>query len=109
MARKKNSTAVPVADTAVPVVTVTAPQPLPWQGVQNGVTPPKRVGACSAVWSLVGELWPAGGACPTLAQVKVAGLALGLNGTNISIEYYRCRQWHGVRGRQPATSAAAAE
>lgn len=82
----------------------TAPA-LPWVGTQNGVTPPKRAGLCSAVWALAttGMVQGSNGNPPTLpplASVKQAAVAQGLNPTNVAIEYYRCRQWHGVRGRQ---------
>lgn len=77
---------------------------LPWVGVQNGVQPPKRAGLCSAVWELTtaGMVQGTAGNPPTpppLATVKAQAAEQGLNPTNVSIEYYRCRQWHGVRGR----------
>ena len=78
---------------------------LPWQGVQNGVQPPKRAGLCAAVWELTTAGMQAGAngnppTMPPLAAVKAAAAQQGLNATNVAIEYYRCRQWHGVRGRQ---------
>ena len=39
------------------------------------------------------------GELPSIAEVKAAAAEKGLNPTNVSIEYYRCRQFHGVRGR----------
>ena len=95
---------VAAAATAQPAAP-TAPAPLPWVGVQNGVQPPKRAGACAAVWQLTtaGMVQGSNGQPPTiapLASVKAAAQAQGLNPTNVAIEYYRCRQWHGVRGRQ---------
>lgn len=123
MARKLNNkgAAAPATATKPPAVaavvaavaaTPTAPAPLPWQGVQNGVTPPKRAGLCAAVWQLTtaGMVQGSNGQPPTLpplATVKAAAAQQGLNPTNVSIEYYRCRQWHGVRGRQGKVDAAA--
>lgn len=83
---------------------------LPWQGVQHGVQPPKRPGLCAAVWQLTtaGMVQGANGQPPTmppLAAVKAAAAQQGLNPTNVAIEYYRCRQWHGVRGRQAKAAA----
>ena len=91
-----------------------APPALPWVGVQHGVTPPKRAGLCSAVWAITSEGMQAGAdgqppTLPPLATVKAAAQAQGLNATNVSIEYYRCRQWHGVRGRQAQAPAPAAQ
>lgn len=67
--------------------------------VQNGVQRPKAGGLCAAVWELT-EAGMVGGELPTIASVKAAATEKGLNPTNVSIEYYRCRQFHGVRGRQ---------
>lgn len=81
---------------------------LPWVGVQHGVTPPKRAGLCSAVWQLTTDMWPGraeGAAPPALAAVKAAAAEKGLNPTNVAIEYYRARQWHGVRGRGTVAAA----
>lgn len=66
--------------------------------VQNGVQRPRAGGLCAAVWELT-EAGMKGGELPTIAEVKAAAEAKGLNPTNVSIEYYRCRQFHGVRGR----------
>lgn len=67
--------------------------------VQNGVQRPKAGGLCAAVWEMT-EAGIADGEFPTIASVKAAATEKGLNPTNVSIEYYRCRQFHGVRGRQ---------
>lgn len=106
------ATTAPAPAPTAPAVQATAPTPaLPWVGVQHGVTPPKRAGLCSAVWAITssGMVPGANGNPPTLpplAAVKAAAQAQGLNPTNVSIEYYRCRQWHGVRGRQAQAPAA---
>jgi hypothetical protein len=68
--------------------------------VQNGVQRPKAGGLCAAVWELT-EAGMKDGEMPTIGQVKAAATEKGLNATNVSIEYYRCRQFHGVRGRKP--------
>ena len=67
--------------------------------VQNGVQRPKAGGLCAAVWELT-EAGMKDGELPSIASVKAAATEQGLNPTNVSIEYYRCRQFHGVRGRQ---------
>lgn len=67
--------------------------------VQNGVQRPRAGGLCAAVWELT-ESGMKDGELPSIAEVKAAAEAKGLNPTNVSIEYYRCRQFHGVRGRQ---------
>ena len=66
--------------------------------VQNGVQRPRAGGLCAAVWELT-EQGMKDGELPTIAEVKAAAAEKGLNPTNVSIEYYRCRQFHGVRGR----------
>lgn len=71
--------------------------------VQNGVQRPKAGGKCHAVWAITEDLAAANsGNMPDIAKVKAKAEEQGLNATNVSIEYYRCRQFHGVRGRQPA-------
>ena len=67
--------------------------------VQNGVQRPRAGGLCAAVWELT-EAGMKDGELPSIASVKAAATEKGLNPTNVSIEYYRCRQFHGVRGRQ---------
>ena len=67
--------------------------------VQNGVQRPRAGGLCAAVWELT-EAGMKDGELPSIAEVKAAAAEKGLNPTNVSIEYYRCRQFHGVRGRQ---------
>lgn len=74
--------------------------------VQNGVQRPRAGGLCAAVWEITENL-ANGGQLPTIGAVKVAAAEAGLNPTNVSIEYYRCRQFHGVRGRQPKAEAKA--
>ena len=66
--------------------------------VQNGVQRPRAGGLCAAVWELT-EQGMKDGELPSIAEVKAAAAEKGLNPTNVSIEYYRCRQFHGVRGR----------
>lgn len=76
--------------------------------VRNGVPRPRAGGLCAAVWELT-EGMAKGDQLPSIAEVKAAAKEAGLNETNVSIEYYRCRQFHGVRGRQPKAEAAQAE
>lgn len=73
--------------------------------VQNGVTRPRAGGLCAAVWEITESLLSHNDSTgeadmPTIAEVKAKAAEQGLNPTNVSIEYYRCRQFHGVRGRQ---------
>ena len=74
--------------------------------VQNGVQRPRAGGLCAAVWEITEKL-AEGDTLPPIATVKAAAAEAGLNPTNVSIEYYRCRQFHGVRGRQPKPQDAA--
>ena len=70
---------------------------------QNGVTMPSAGGKCRAVWELCDQL---GGATnpPTVGAVKAAAPE-GLNATNVQIEYYNWRKFHGIRGRiKPAAA-----
>lgn len=70
--------------------------------VQNGVQRPRAGGLCAAVWEITEQGMTTGEngvIMPTLQQVKAASTEKGLNPTNVAIEYYRCRQFHGVRGR----------
>ena len=105
------ATPAPVAEAATPA---TAPEAeakpakakRPPAVVQHGVTRPRAGGLCAAVWEITESL-SADGNLPSIAQVKAAAAAQGLNPTNVSIEYYRCRQFHGVRGRQPKAEQAA--
>ena len=75
---------------------------------QNGVKRPRAGGLCAAVWELTEKLADKG-ELPSIGVVKVAAAEAGLNPTNVSIEYYRCRQFHGVRGRQPKVAEATAQ
>ena len=73
--------------------------------VKNGVQRPRAGGLCAAVWEITENLMSHNDATgdadlPSIAEVKAAAAEQGLNPTNVSIEYYRCRQFHGVRGRQ---------
>ena len=99
-AAKGATQAAPTA-TPAPVQTEAAPAKAkrPPAVVQNGVQRPKAGGLCAAVWELT-EAGMKDGELPSIASVKAAATEKGLNPTNVSIEYYRCRQFHGVRGRQ---------
>lgn len=102
---------------AAPVETpAAAPAPQPAKPtkappiVANGVQRPRAGGKCAAVWEITEALATGEGATrtmPTIEQVKAAAQAQGLNPTNVSIEYYRCRTFHGVRGRQPKPAPVA--
>lgn len=95
--------------TPAPATPAKAAKPAPV--VANGVQRPKAGGLCAAVWELTeaGMVQGANGpTLPSIGEVKVKAAAAGLNPTNVSIEYYRCRQFHGVRGRQAQAPADAA-
>ena len=80
--------------------------------VQHGVTRPRAGGLCAAVWELTEAGMVAGAEgtqFPTIAEVKAKAAEQGLNPTNVSIEYYRCRQFWGVRGRQAQAKPAEAQ
>ena len=62
----------------------------------------------SAPFVQIGQAVAEGDTLPPIATVKAAAAEAGLNPTNVSIEYYRCRQFHGVRGRQPKAAQAEA-
>lgn len=81
---------------------------------QHGVKRPRAGGLCAAVWEMTEARLPSGKApapedFPTIAEVKASAKEAGLNETNVSIEYYRCRQFHGVRGRSPKVAEVAAQ
>ena len=105
-AAKGATQAAPTA-TPAPVQTEAAPAKAkrPPAVVQNGVQRPKAGGLCAAVWELT-EAGMKDGELPSIASVKAAATEQGLNPTNVSIEYYRCRQFHGVRGRQKKAAGA---
>lgn len=80
--------------------------------VQHGVSRPRAGGLCAAVWELTEAGMSHNNATgdadfPSIAEVKAKAAEQGLNPTNVSIEYYRCRQFHGVRGRQAKKPAEA--
>ena len=105
-AAKGATQAAPTA-TPAPVQTEAAPAKAkrPPAVVQNGVQRPKAGGLCAAVWELT-EAGMKDGELPSIASVKAAATEQGLNPTNVSIEYYRCRQFHGVRGRLKKAAGA---
>lgn len=70
---------------------------------QNGVTRPSAGGLCRAVWDLCDAQGKPGEV--TLAAVKAAAPAQ-LNPTNVAIEYYQWRKFHGVKGRVVAPKVA---
>lgn len=95
------ATAAPAAKPEAPVKAKRAPAV-----VQNGVTRPRAGGKCAAVWEITEGL-AKNGTMPDIAQVKAKAEEAGLNPTNVSIEFYRCRAFHGVRGRQAKPEVAA--
>lgn len=74
---------------------------------QNGVTRPSEGGMCRAVWDLCDALGDASNP-PTVAAVKAAAPST-LNATNVQIEYYQWRKFHGIRGRIKAAVTATPE
>lgn len=105
----KPTPAAPVAaTTAAPAEATPAKAKRPPAVVQNGVTRPRAGGLCAAVWEITEKLAESG-EMPSIGQVKAAAAEQGLNPTNVSIEFYRCRQFHGVRGRQQKAQPAQPE
>ncbi len=108
VATNKAPEATTAPATAVEAEAAPAKAKRPAAVVQNGVQRPRAGGLCAAVWEITENLSEAG-QLPSIAQVKAKALESGLNPTNVSIEYYRCRQFHGVRGRQAIAKPAEAE
>lgn len=65
---------------------------------RNGVRPPSREGTLvQRIWQMLEEVCgnSGGDEPPTLGEAKEHGEGMGLNLTNVTIEYYRWRRWAG--------------
>ena len=93
------TTAAPAAQ-AAPAVALVVSTKRAAPDIRNGARRP-GAGKCLAVWQIVEALSPsiADGIVVDKATVHQVAAANGLNKGNVDIEYYLCRQWHGIRGR----------
>lgn len=60
---------------------------------QNGIKRPSAGTVCAAVWEAVEAL---GVTAATSKQMRAVAAEKGWNTNNVSIEFYRCRQFHGI-------------
>lgn len=77
------------------------------QPEQNGIRRPGPDGLCGKVWALADQLSHQLGQAVPIANLLEAGVAAGLNPSNIRTEYARWKKFHGLTGRitlQTATS-----
>lgn len=69
------------------------------------LTRPASGGRCAAVWDKLDEL-KVSGEVPTLKQIKKVARRRRWNENNTRIEYYRWRNFNGIRGQvQPQSNA----
>lgn len=60
---------------------------------QNGIKRPSKGTVCGAVWEAVEAL---GVDKASAAAMRELAVERGWNKNNVSIEFYRCRQFHGI-------------
>lgn len=76
------------------------------QPEQNGIRRPGPDGLCGQVWTLADSLSASLGQAVPIANLLEAGVAQGLNPSNIRTEYARWKKFHGLTGRITAPEAA---
>lgn len=76
------------------------------QPEQNGIRRPGPDGLCGKVWTLADNLSASLGQAVPIANLLEAGVAQGLNPSNIRTEYARWKKFHGLTGRITAPEAA---
>ncbi len=76
------------------------------QPEQNGIRRPGPDGLCGKVWTLADTLSASLGQAVPIANLLEAGVAQGLNPSNIRTEYARWKKFHGLTGRTTAPEAA---
>lgn len=76
------------------------------QPEQNGIRRPGPEGLCGQVWGLADNLSASLGQAVPIANLLGAGVAQGLNPSNIRTEYARWKKFHGLTGRITAPEAA---
>lgn len=69
------------------------------QPEQNGIRRPGPEGLCGKVWALADQLSHQLGQAVPVANLLEAGVAAGLNPSNIRTEYARWKKFHGLSGR----------
>lgn len=69
------------------------------QPEQNGIRRPGPEGVCGQVWGLADKLSQELGQAVPIANLLEAGVAAGLNPSNIRTEYARWKKFHGLSGR----------
>ena len=69
------------------------------QPEQNGIRRPGPDGLCGQVWTLADNLSASLGQAVPIANLLEAGVAQGLNPSNIRTEYARWKKFHGLSGR----------
>lgn len=69
------------------------------QPEQNGIRRPGPEGMCGQVWGLADSLSQQLGQAVPIANLLEAGVAAGLNPSNIRTEYARWKKFHGLSGR----------
>ena len=76
------------------------------QPEQNGIRRPGPEGLCGQVWGLADCLSQELGQAVPIANLLEAGVAAGLNPSNIRTEYARWKKFHGLSGRITLPAAA---
>lgn len=76
------------------------------QPEQNGIRRPGPEGLCGQVWGLADSLSQQLGQAVPIANLLEAGVAAGLNPSNIRTEYARWKKFHGLSGRITLPAAA---
>lgn len=76
------------------------------QPEQNGIRRPGPEGLCGQVWGLADKLSQELGQAVPIANLLEAGVAAGLNPSNIRTEYARWKKFHGLSGRITLPAAA---
>lgn len=79
------------------------------QPEQNGIRRPGLDGLCGKVWVLAGNLSASLGQAVPIANLLEAGVAQGLNPSNIRTEYARWKKFHGLTGRITLPTEQASE
>lgn len=69
------------------------------QPEQNGIRRPGPDGLCGQVWGLADRLSQELGQAVPIANLLKAGVAAGLDPSNIRTEYARWKKFHGLSGR----------
>lgn len=76
------------------------------QPEQNGIRRPGPDGLCGQVWGIADTLSAQLGQAVPIANLIEAGVAAGLNPSNIRTEYARWKKFHGLSGRITLPEAA---